>query len=94
MVELSLSAWAFMILSMLAVQPYARTRTIVNLDSERTSSRGLPGVLLIIIVFGDDNHLLSNKGLHEGLGARLGDGTQIVNQVSLGHADSSVNEGI
>lgn len=36
-------------------------RTVVNLDCEGTSSRGLPSVLLIIVVFGDDNHLLGNK---------------------------------
>lgn len=33
------------------------------------------------------------QGLHKGLGARLGDGTQVVDQVSFGHADSSVDEG-
>lgn len=33
------------------------------------------------------------QGLHEGLGARLGDGTQVVNQVGFGHANSSVNNG-
>lgn len=33
------------------------------------------------------------QSLHEGLGARLGNGTQVVNQISFGHADSSVDEG-
>lgn len=33
------------------------------------------------------------QGLHEGLSAGLGDGTQVVNQVGFGHADSSVDEG-
>lgn len=33
------------------------------------------------------------QSLHEGLGARLGDGTQVINQVGFGHANSSVNNG-
>lgn len=33
------------------------------------------------------------QGLHEGLGARLGNGTQVVNQISFGHSNSSVGEG-
>lgn len=31
--------------------------------------------------------------LHEGLGPRLGDGTEVVHQVGLGHADSRVLDG-
>ena len=33
------------------------------------------------------------EGLHEGLGARLGDGTQVVDQVGLGHANTAVDDG-
>lgn len=33
------------------------------------------------------------QSFHEGLGAGLGDGTQVVNQVGFGHANSSINEG-
>lgn len=33
------------------------------------------------------------QSLHKGFGARLGDGSQVVNQVSFGHANSSVNKG-
>lgn len=33
------------------------------------------------------------QGLHEGLGARLGNGTQVVNEVCFGHANSSINDG-
>lgn len=35
--------------------------TLVSGDGEGTTSRRLPDVLLIIIVFGDYNHLLSDK---------------------------------
>jgi len=31
--------------------------------------------------------------LHEGLGARLGNGTQVVDEVGLGHADAAVDDG-
>lgn len=33
------------------------------------------------------------KSLHEGLGSGLCDGSQVIDEVSLGHADSSVNNG-
>lgn len=33
------------------------------------------------------------QGLHEGLGARLGNSSQVVDEVSFGHANSSVDEG-
>jgi hypothetical protein len=32
----------------------------------------------------------SRKGLHKGLGSRLGNGTEIVNQISLGHSDTGI----
>ena len=35
----------------------------------------------------------SLEGLHEGLCAGLGDGSQVVDQVSLGHADTGVLDG-
>ena len=35
----------------------------------------------------------SLQGLHEGLGARLGDGSQVVDKVGLGHADAGVDQG-
>ena len=34
----------------------------------------------------------SLQSLHKGLGARLGDGAQVVDEVGLGHADASVYE--
>lgn len=33
------------------------------------------------------------EGLHEGLGARLGDGSKVVDEVSLGHSDSGIEDG-
>lgn len=33
------------------------------------------------------------KGLHESLGARLGDGPQVVDQVGFGHSNSGVGQG-
>ena len=33
------------------------------------------------------------KSLHEGLGARFGDGSKVIDEVSFGHADSSINKG-
>ncbi|KAH9394529.1 hypothetical protein TYRP_004582 [Tyrophagus putrescentiae] len=33
------------------------------------------------------------QGLHERLGARLGNGAEVVDQVGLGHADASVDDG-
>ena len=35
----------------------------------------------------------SLDGLHESLGARLGDGSKVVHQVALGHTDTGVNDG-
>lgn len=35
--------------------------TVVNPHCERATGRRLPGILLIIIVFGNDNHSFSNK---------------------------------
>jgi hypothetical protein len=32
----------------------------------------------------------ARKSLHERLGARLGNGTKVVNQVSLGHTDTGI----
>merc|ERR1712213_264120 len=80
-------------------------------DGERTSSRRLPDVLFIIVVFGVDSDLVSHKiggvesdtkltnhrdisssreGLHECFGSGLGDGSKVVDHVSLGHADTRV----
>ena len=33
------------------------------------------------------------KSLHEGLGARFGDGSKVIDEVSFSHADSSINQG-
>jgi len=86
----------------------------VGTDGEGTSGRGLPHVLLIIVVLRGDGHLvghqvggvethteLSNhgnigtglQGLHESLGSRLGDGSQVVDQVGLGHTDTGIDDG-
>merc|ERR1719284_190629 len=83
-------------------------------DGKRTSSRRLPDILFIIVVFGVDSDLVSHKiggvesnakltnhgnisssreGLHECFGSGLGDGSKVVDHVSLGHADTRVNEG-
>merc|ERR1712004_955168 len=35
----------------------------------------------------------SLESLHERLGARLGDGTQVVDKISLGHANTGINDG-
>lgn len=35
----------------------------------------------------------SGEGLHEGLGARFGDGAEVVHEVGLGHADAAVFDG-
>jgi hypothetical protein len=34
----------------------------------------------------------SLDGLHESLGARLGDGSQVVHEVTLGHTDTGVDD--
>ena len=83
-------------------------------DGEAAASLGLPDVLLVIVVLGEDGDLVghevcrveahteladhgdvstSRQGLHEGTGARAGDGTQVVDQVGLGHADTAVLDG-
>lgn len=49
---------------------------------ERVVKAALPGDL--------NTHL---QGFHEGLRPRLGDGSQVVYQVSLSHADSRVHDG-
>lgn len=103
----------------------------VSGDGESATSGGLPDVLLIVIVLGDNLHTLGDKvgrvetdtklanhatkywskreveqskgensrnissrveSLHEGLGARLGDSTKVVDEVSLGHANTRVTE--
>merc|ERR1711878_107506 len=85
----------------------------VGLDGERTSGRGLPDVLLVIVVLGVDGDLVrhqvggvetnaelpdhgdvgaSGQSLHEGLGAGLGDGAEVVDHVGLGHADTGVDD--
>ena len=33
------------------------------------------------------------QGLHESLGARLGNGAEVVDQISLGHANAGINDG-
>merc|ERR1719225_2006799 len=86
----------------------------VGLDGEGPTSRGLPDVLLVVVVLGGDGDLVSNQvggvethaeltnhgyvspgreSLHEGLGPGLGDGPEVVDHVSLGHANTGVNDG-
>merc|ERR1719230_1239114 len=83
----------------------------VLLPRERATCRGLPNVLLIIVVLAHHANLVRDQvtrvkpnpeladhgdvatrghGLHEGFGARLRDGAQIVDQLVLGHADARI----
>jgi len=83
-------------------------------DGERTTSGGLPDVLFVIDISGDDGHLVGNQvgrvetdtelanhrnitalvhGLHESLGARFGDRSEVVHQVGLGHTNTGVLDG-
>mmetsp|Transcript_40565 Transcript_40565/g.79943 ORF Transcript_40565/g.79943 Transcript_40565/m.79943 type:complete len:755 (+) Transcript_40565:170-2434(+) len=91
-----------------------RLRALVLCDGEGATGRGLPDVLLVIVVLGDDSHLVSNEvggvethtelsdhadvttgldGLHEGLGSGPGDGTEVVDQIGLGHTDPGILNG-
>ncbi|KAI3479872.1 hypothetical protein L1887_58069 [Cichorium endivia] len=83
-------------------------------DGEGAACGGLPDVLLVVVVLGDDLYLFGDEvgrveadaeladhgdvgagaeGLHEGLGAGLGDGADVVDEVGLGHADTGVADG-
>ncbi|KAJ4911243.1 Uncharacterized protein Rs2_05864 [Raphanus sativus] len=86
----------------------------ISRDGERTTSLRLPHVLLVIIVLGGDDNLVSNQvsrvetntklpnhadissssqRLHKLLGARPSDGSKVVNQISLGHTDTTIDNG-
>jgi hypothetical protein len=90
-----------------------RLRGILG-DGERTTGKGLPDVLLIVVVLGRDSDLVSNevggvetqteltnhtdvsigrKSLHESLGTGLGDSTEIVHKISLGHTNTRIFNG-
>jgi len=83
-------------------------------DGERTTGGGLPDVLLVVVVLGDDGDLIgdqvggvetdteltdhghittSGHSLHKGLGTGLGDCTEVVNELVLGHTDTRILDG-
>ena len=84
-------------------------------DGEGTTGGGLPDVLVVVVVLGDDGDLVGDEvggvetdteltdhrdiggtgleSLHEGLGAGVGDGTEVVDEVGLGHTDTGIADG-
>merc|ERR1719284_1772360 len=86
----------------------------VWVDGESSTGVGLPDVLLVSVVLGDNSDLLGNEisgvetnteltdhadvgtgrdGLHETSGSGLGDGSEVVHEVALGHTNTSVVDG-
>lgn len=86
----------------------------IGSDGEGATSSGLPNVLLVVVVLGDDLDTLSDEvrrvetdtelpnhgdigtgceGLHEGFRTRFCDCSKVVDEVSLGHTDTSVADG-
>jgi hypothetical protein len=95
----------------------------IALNGKMTTGLGLPDVLLVIVVLGDDGDRVSNEvrrvetrdsasktslnlpytkltnhgyigtvldHLHKVLGSRTGDGTEVIDQVSLSHTNSRI----
>ena len=52
-------------------------------------------MIIITIVYGYGGNISANnlQGLHEGLGARLGDGSKVIDEISFGHTDTSIDDG-
>lgn len=83
-------------------------------NGESSTSSRLPDVLLVVVVLGNNLHLLRNEvgrvepytelldhgdisaggeSLHEGLGVRLGNCAQVVDEVGFGHAHARITDG-
>merc|ERR1712146_351581 len=86
----------------------------VWIDGESTTSVGLPSVLLVGVILGDDSDLFGDQvsgvethteltdhadvcsggdGLHETSGTGLGDGSEVVDELTLGHTNTSIEDG-
>merc|ERR1711893_178678 len=91
----------------------ANGRALVVANGERAAGRGLPDVLVVVVVLGGDADLVGDQvgrvetapkltdhrnigtggeGLHESLCTGLGNGTQVVDQISFGHTDTRIEE--